>query len=74
MVLGVAHQLRADAIDHMGLKFDIGVTTGDIGGSIQEEPIGGLQDVCLVNYSYLFSAMVSSVIEGILRNPSTGIG
>jgi len=58
------NNLCTQVVYHPVFKLDIGVRLSDILGGVEEEAIGELQDVRLVNGGYLFPSLGAGIVKG----------
>ena len=67
--LGLLHELHAHVVDDPVLEFDVGVRLGDLAADFEEEAVGELEDVRLVDARDLLPAVLPGVLEGVLDDP-----
>ena len=60
----VHHELHAGGIDDGVVGLDLGVVLGDLAEAVEEEPVGELHDVGLVDRGDLLAAPFARVLEG----------
>ena len=71
--LGLLDQLHAHVVDDAVLELDSGRTRRDRRGSLEEQPVGELHDVRLVDGGDLAPAVRDGVVEGEAGDPLGGL-
>ena len=65
---GLLHQLHAHVVDDAVLELDVRVAGSHRAADFQEEPVGALHDVGLVDRGHFLALLPASVVEGELRD------
>jgi hypothetical protein len=63
--LGGEHQLHAGGIDDHVVVLDVGILGGDLLGDFEEQAVGHLEDVGLVDDGDFLAAKLAGVLEGV---------
>ena len=62
-LLGLLHQLHAQSVDDAVVRGDLGVLRGDLAEGAQEQAVGQLHDVGLVDCRDLFAAVFAGIVK-----------
>ena len=66
VLLGPLHELHREVVDDPVLELDVAVLGRDVPRDVEEEPVGELHDVRLVDRRDLAAAVAARVVEGEL--------